>query len=35
METMEKDMILIADDAEINREMIKFIFDEQIQEQQA
>lgn len=29
METMEKDMILIADDAEINREMIKFIFDEQ------
>ena len=31
METLEKDIILIADDAEINREMIKFIFDEQYQ----
>ncbi len=29
METMEKDTILIADDAELNREMIKFIFEEQ------
>lgn len=29
MEIMEKNTILIADDAEINREMIKFIFDEQ------
>lgn len=28
-ETIEKNTILIADDAEINREMIKFIFDEQ------
>ena len=26
---MEKRMILIADDAEINREMLKFIFEEQ------
>lgn len=31
MEIMEKNTILIADDAEINREMIKFIFDEQYQ----
>lgn len=29
IETIEKNTILIADDAEINREMIKFIFDEQ------
>lgn len=29
MEIMEKNTILIADDAELNREMIKFIFDEQ------
>ena len=29
METIEKDTILIADDAELNREMIKFIFEEQ------
>lgn len=29
MEAMEKNTILIADDAEINREMLKFIFDEQ------
>lgn len=28
-EAVEKNTILIADDAEINREMIKFIFDEQ------
>ena len=31
METLEKNTILIADDAVINREMIKFIFDEQYQ----
>ena len=29
IEIIEKNTILIADDAEINREMIKFIFDEQ------
>ena len=29
MEIMEKNTILIADDSELNREMIKFIFDEQ------
>ena len=29
MEIIEKDTILIADDAELNREMIKFIFEEQ------
>ena len=28
---MPKDTILIADDAELNREMIKFIFEEQYQ----
>lgn len=31
MEAMEKNTILIADDAELNREMIKYIFEEQYQ----